>query len=147
MNVSDPNGSPHDASEREHPEIENEEPQFGQTDSDASHDNSPFATEQRFRSGNDSPDVGDVPTQEQDSSDLQQQLNEANERVLRGQAELENYRKRSRREMEEQQRYAPLPIIRDLLSVVDNLERAVTATDGADGTTVESLLEGVKLVT
>src|SRR6478752_3165500 len=73
---------------------------------------------------------------------LQQELNEANEKVLRVQAELENYRKRVRREMEEERRYALLPFARDLLSVVDNLERALAAAQGDNG----GLLEGVKMV-
>ena len=78
---------------------------------------------------------------------LQSQLEDANDRLLRLQAELENFRKRSRRELDEQQRYAQLPIIRDLLSVLDNLERAVSATNQSDGPTAEGLLQGVQLVT
>ena len=77
-----------------------------------------------------------------DLAKLQQDLAEANERALRVQAELENYRKRTRREMEEERRYALLPFARDLLSVVDNLERALAAARGDNG----GLLEGVKMV-
>jgi len=72
---------------------------------------------------------------------LQQDLSEANEKILRGQAELENYRKRVRREMEDERRYALLPFAKDLLSVVDNLERAIAA--GQEGS---ELLDGVKMV-
>lgn len=77
-----------------------------------------------------------------DLAALQKDLVEANERVLRAQAELDNYRKRARREMEEERRYALLPFAKDLLSVVDNLERALGAAQG-DGS---GLLEGVKMV-
>ena len=73
---------------------------------------------------------------------LQQDLSEANEKILRGQAELENYRKRVRREMEEERRYALLPFAKDLLTVVDNLERALAAAQGDNS----GLLEGVKMV-
>ena len=52
---------------------------------------------------------------------------EANERALRAQAELENYRKRSQRELADERRYAVVPLVRDLLAVVDNLERAIEA--------------------
>ena len=45
--------------------------------------------------------------------DLAEELRSANDRLLRAQAELENYRKRARREMEDQRRYAALPLIRD----------------------------------
>lgn len=73
---------------------------------------------------------------------LQQDLSEANEKILRGQAELENYRKRVRREMEEERRYTLLPFAKDLLTVVDNLERALAAAQGDNS----GLLEGVKMV-
>jgi molecular chaperone GrpE len=79
--------------------------------------------------------AGDSPA---DTGKLQQELNE---KVLRIQAELENYRKRARREMEEERRYALLPFAKDLLAVVDNLERAI-ASGGAGG----GLLDGVKMV-
>jgi molecular chaperone GrpE len=77
-----------------------------------------------------------------EAAQLQQDLAEANERALRVQAELENYRKRTRREMEEERRYALIPFARDLMSVVDNLERAIAAGHGND----QGLLEGVKMV-
>ena len=72
------------------------------------------------------------------------ELQEANERVLRAQAELENYRKRARREMEDDRKYAALPLLKDLLSVVDNLQRAIDAAEQGQGST--ALLEGVKMV-
>lgn len=69
---------------------------------------------------------------------------DAEERVLRAQAELENFRKRSRRELEEQRKYANLPLIRDLLVVLDNLSLAVSAA--GDNQHAAGLLEGVKMV-
>lgn len=75
---------------------------------------------------------------------LQSDLNEARDRALRAQAELENVRKRLRKEMDDERRYALMPLVADLLPVVDNIGRAVAATEkNAD---VHSLLEGVKLV-
>jgi molecular chaperone GrpE len=77
-------------------------------------------------------------------AELEAQLKEASERALRAQAELENFRKRAQRELADERRYALVNPIRDLLPVVDNLERAIDAaqktTEGA------GLLEGVKLV-
>ena len=75
---------------------------------------------------------------------LQAQLDQANDRVLRAQAELENVRKRARRDMEEQRRYASLPLVADLLSAFDNLDRAVEAAEQNENAT--GLLEGVKMV-
>jgi molecular chaperone GrpE len=81
---------------------------------------------------------------EPDAASLQQQLDEANDRVLRGQAELENFRKRMRRELDDERRYAALPAISDLLGVLDNLERAVEAAGSSDSSA--GLLDGVKMV-
>lgn len=71
-------------------------------------------------------------------------LKEANEKVLRTQAELDNFRKRSRRELEESLKYAQLPLARDLLLVLDNLNLALNAA--ADNEAASGLAEGVKMV-
>lgn len=75
---------------------------------------------------------------------LQAQLEEAHDRQLRLQAELENVRKRMLRTVEEERRYACLPLMRDVLPVVDNLQRAIQAAEQHENAT--ALLEGVKLV-
>ncbi len=71
-------------------------------------------------------------------------LEGAKDRVLRSQAELENYRKRAAREIDEHRRYANLPLLSDLLPVLDNIERAVAAADKSHD--AASLLEGIKMV-
>ena len=75
---------------------------------------------------------------------LDGELRRANNEVLKAQAEFENFRKRMRREMEEESRYAALPLINELLPVIDNLERAEQAAEqgGATG----GLVDGVKMV-
>jgi len=93
---------------------------------------------------------------DQKVADLEQQVHEADERALRSHAELENYRKRSQRELAEERRYAVVPLVRDLLAVVDSLERAIEATQArsaSEGSAssipsddMSSLLSGVKLV-
>jgi molecular chaperone GrpE len=75
---------------------------------------------------------------------LQIEIKRAQDEALRHQAELENFRKRKQREMEEERRYAILPFARDLLTVVDNLERALGAVATAGDNS--PLREGVKMV-
>lgn len=75
---------------------------------------------------------------------LEADLKKAQEESLRQQAEFENFRKRKQREMEEERRYAILPFARDLLSVVDNLDRALEASNQAGD--VNALRDGVKMV-
>ena len=74
---------------------------------------------------------------------LRAELAEANDRALRTHAELENFRKRSRREYEEAQRYREIDLLRDLLPVLDNVLRAVEAADKS--TDVESLRSGFRM--
>ena len=89
-------------------------------------------------------DAGESTDDIIDELAVRQQLDEAEKRVLQAQAELENFRKRMRREMEDERRYAAVPLIMDILAVVDNLDRAIAAAEKNDGT--EGLLEGVKMV-
>ena len=72
------------------------------------------------------------------------QLVAARDRALRLQAELDNFRKRAARELNDERRYAALPLMRDLLPVLDNLDRAIEAAEQQHD--VGSLLEGVKMV-
>ncbi len=75
---------------------------------------------------------------------LRAELEEAKDRALRGWAELENYRKRTVRQLDEERRYTALPLVRDLLPVLDNVKRAVDAAEKTDD--AASLLEGIKMV-
>ena len=81
---------------------------------------------------------------ERDEDAAQRTVKEAEQRVLRAQAELENVRKRMRKEAQEERRYAFLPLVRDLLPAIDNLERAVESADASAGP--PGLVEGVKMV-
>lgn len=67
-----------------------------------------------------------------EQGDVAAQLRDAQDRLLRTQAELENFRKRSRREYEEAQRYREIDLLRDLLPVLDNAHRAIEAADKTD---------------
>ncbi|MEL7499598.1 MAG: nucleotide exchange factor GrpE [Planctomycetota bacterium] len=77
-------------------------------------------------------------------ADLKQQLADAEKRVLMAHADMENYRKRARRDMQDQVRYASLPLMSELLESVDNLARALESyQQEANG---DALAEGVKMV-
>jgi molecular chaperone GrpE len=79
-----------------------------------------------------------------DAAELRAQLHEAKDRALRLQAEWDNYRKRARRELDDERRYADLRLLGDLLPVLDNIGRAIDAA--AKSTEGGGLLEGFKLV-
>jgi molecular chaperone GrpE len=65
------------------------------------------------------------------------------DRVLRLSAEFENYKKRKQRELDEFRKFANETVFRQLLTVADNLERAISAAP--DTETDDGLLGGVKL--
>jgi molecular chaperone GrpE len=75
---------------------------------------------------------------------LANELAIANDRALRLQAEMQNLRSRTSREIADERRYAALPVLRDLLPVVDNIDRAIEAAEKAGE--AENLLEGFRLV-
>jgi molecular chaperone GrpE len=87
--------------------------------------------------------------------ELTAQLAEAQDKYLRAKAELENVRKRLYREMDDELRYANMALVRDLLPVMDNLQRAVQAAQPspaagleipADADVLTQMLHGVQMV-
>lgn len=75
------------------------------------------------------------------AAQTQERLKETHERYLRVAADFENYKRRAAREREETVRLANERLVKELLPVADNLERAL-ATPGEAG----PLRDGVKLV-
>jgi molecular chaperone GrpE len=78
--------------------------------------------------------------------ELEAELSEAQEQVLRTAADAENFKKRLQREKEEQTRYANESFMRELLTVIDNLERALehSETGSSQGGLVEGLTMTLK---
>ena len=93
----------------------------------------------------------DAPAEESpppSADDLEKQLQAAtrqaeenHDRFLRVAAELDNFRKRKEREVNELRKYANQALLRELLGVVDNLERALASAEGNGET--GGLAEGV----
>lgn len=66
------------------------------------------------------------------------------DRFIRQVAELENFKRRSAKEREEAIRFANEGLIKDLLPILDNLERAVS--HAASGDNGKSFTEGVEMI-
>ncbi len=75
------------------------------------------------------------------SRETMERLKEAHERMLRAAADLENYKKRAQREKEELQKFGNERLLKDLLPVLDNLDRALSVVPAGD-----PLATGVNLV-
>jgi len=70
-----------------------------------------------------------------------ERLKDQHDRLLRAVADLENYKKRAATEREEIQKFGVEKLVKDLLPVIDNLDRALAAAKDGD-----PLADGVKLV-
>lgn len=87
---------------------------------------------------------GRPPESEPTIESLQTQLADAEKRIVMCQADLENFRRRTRRDLQDQLRYASIGLMTELIESVDNLSRAVDSYEqdhNGDG-----LVEGVKMV-
>jgi molecular chaperone GrpE len=81
-----------------------------------------------------------------DSAELAAQLKETEDRLLRLQADFENFKRRALKERTDANQYGHQNLVKDLLSTVDNLDRAIGHARGSGGGDLESLLQGVELV-
>ena len=76
--------------------------------------------------------------------ELQQKLSTLGEQLLREQAEMQNVRRRAQRDVESAHKFALEKFVTELLSVVDNLERAIGAIDAEDDSQ-KAVAEGLEL--
>ena len=74
----------------------------------------------------------------------EKEAEETYDRLLRLSAEFENYKKRSSREIEEFRKFANQSLIKEMLSVVDNLELAMNSTNGHKAID-KDLLQGLEM--
>ncbi len=79
-----------------------------------------------------------------DVETLRRQLDEKQDRLLRALAEADNVRRRAQRDREEYLKYANESLLRDLIPVLDNLDRALEAARQRGD--AASVVEGVELV-
>lgn len=74
---------------------------------------------------------------------LQEEVAKLKEDVLRAQAETQNVRRRAEVDVEKAHKFSTEKFARELLDIVDNLERAIAASP--DDEAVKPLLEGVEM--
>ncbi|MBL4951343.1 nucleotide exchange factor GrpE [Neobacillus sp. YIM B02564] len=75
---------------------------------------------------------------------LNSKLEEADNRYLRLQADFDNFRRRTRLDQEASEKYRAQSIVTDLLSVLDNFERALQIE--VDNEQTKSLLQGMDMI-
>lgn len=89
-----------------------------------------------------------VEVEQEDSAQklasLEQDLKESQEQVLRVQAEMQNMQRRQQNERTQLLKYASQDLAKDILPVVDNLERALDVQ--VEGEAAQQLHKGVEMV-
>lgn len=98
--------------------------------------------EPQARAGADEPEINDEG-EASDSEKLQKEIDHLREMYLRKLAEFDNFRKRIERERAEREKTAGEDVIRDLLPVIDNFERAL---GHASESSHEALEQGVGMI-
>ena len=78
--------------------------------------------------------------------ELNNQIASLKETMLRNQAELQNYKRRKEEETERILKYKNEELIKELLNVVDNFERAIKMDDNDLSDEVSKFLSGFKLI-
>ena len=97
--------------------------------------------------GTENPEVEKEPTVEEKLAEAENQIAQLKDQYLRKCADFDNYRKRMIKEKQEAFDYANANLLSDLLSSLDDLDRALAAaaeTKGAEG--ASALVEGVSLI-
>ena len=80
------------------------------------------------------------------AKELELQLNALQDKQLRLKAEFENFRKRKQREISELFQYDGERVIKEILPLIDDLERMAKAAEDQNDKTEASLFEGVQMV-
>jgi len=76
-------------------------------------------------------------------SQLEEEVEQLRDKWMRAVADLDNFKKRSTREREEYFKYGNEELLRGMLPVVDNLQRALNHAENHDNR--EALMEGVQM--
>jgi Molecular chaperone GrpE (heat shock protein) len=86
--------------------------------------------------------------QENETDVLQRELAETRDQMMRLAAEFDNFKKRMERERSKLLKYAGENILRDLLTTLDNLDRAIDQGNvdaGDEGKKLQAMVQGVEL--
>jgi molecular chaperone GrpE len=88
-------------------------------------------------------------TPEEKIAELEAQIADLRDQLLRKAADFENFRKRNNQDKQNAIEYANQSLLLDIIPVIDDLERAIQAGEGSSdikSADVNALLEGVKMI-
>ncbi|QCT75026.1 nucleotide exchange factor GrpE [Macrococcoides canis] len=91
--------------------------------------------------------VSEAPVEDESTdpiAELEAKLDQSEEKYLRLYAEFENYKKRTRQELDTERTYRAQSVLRDILPAIDNIERALAQQGESDE--FKSLHKGVEMI-
>ena len=80
------------------------------------------------------------------NTDTQNQLDQLQDKHIRLKAEFENFRKRKNKEISSLLQYDGEGVIKNVLPIIDDIERMVDSIEETDANNGESLIEGVNIL-
>ncbi len=90
-------------------------------------------------------ETDDEGSMKDDVAAAKKEAAENHDRLLRVCADFENYKKRAQRQMDDHRKYSNTELIKDLLPIIDNLERAVEAQKQSPEGSGACMAEGVEM--
>jgi len=85
-----------------------------------------------------------LPTPEEKIAELEAQLAETRDQLLRKAADFENFRKRMNQEKQNAIEFANQSLLLDIIPVIDDFERAIQAGEGSSD--LMGFLDGIKMI-
>ncbi len=90
-------------------------------------------------------DISEEAVELSEVDELRQENEQLKDRLMRTMAEAENQRKRGERNRRDAEVYGGAKLAKDMLSVYDNMSRAVEAVDDSQREVSKALIEGIEL--
>ena len=88
--------------------------------------------------------VESADAEDGDSASLETQVEELKEALIRSQADLQNVRRRAERDVENAHKYSVEKFVKDLLAVLDSMDRALELAETTEGFDA-AMLEGTQM--
>ena len=86
----------------------------------------------------------DVAEKVEQVEEVEEDLDSLKDKLLRSQADFENYRKRMTKERMDSYKYGSEPLIVEILDVLDNFDRAIDSAERA--TDMKTMMQGILMV-
>jgi molecular chaperone GrpE len=85
-----------------------------------------------------------IAARDQEIESLKQEISDLKDQYLRKQADMDNFRKRLMREKEDAIAFANRQLLEDLITIIDNFERAIQSSEA--GKDYESFHDGIVMI-